>query len=131
MCRLVLFATLVAAQSTVLRAGFNPETGSPVFQHYSSDEYGASPQNWTIAQDRRGVMYFGNTDGVLEFDGQSWRLIRLKNGSIVKSVAVGQQGKVFVGGQGDFGFLSPDQTGTEQFVSLLDKVPVEDRRFLD
>ncbi len=76
-------------------------------------------------------MYFGNTEGVLEFDGLSWRTIRLDNGSPVKSVAADDRGTVYAGGQGDFGFLQPDQTGSNRFVSLLDKIPVEDRKFAD
>ncbi len=76
-------------------------------------------------------MYFGNTVGVLEFDGRSWRTIRLSNGSFARSVVVDDQGTVYVGGQGDFGFLQPDVTGTMKFVSLLAKVPIEDRKFQD
>lgn len=31
-------------------------------------DYNAGIQNWAIAQDERGVMYFGNNSGLLEFD---------------------------------------------------------------
>jgi class 3 adenylate cyclase/ligand-binding sensor domain-containing protein len=130
---LTLLTALVAVlpSFSLSGAGFNPETGSPVFQHYSPDQYSASEQNWAIAQDHRGVMYFGNTDGVLEFDGFSWRTLRLSNGSWARSLAVGEDGTVYVGGVGDFGFLQPDRAGENRFVSLLDKVPVEDRKFAD
>lgn len=30
-------------------------------------DYNAGIQNWAIAQDERGVMYFGNNSGLLEF----------------------------------------------------------------
>jgi class 3 adenylate cyclase len=124
---LVIAATIVAR----LQGGISSETGSYVFQHYSPDQYGASPENWAVAQDRRGVMYFGNTDALLEFDGQSWRAIRLSNGSFVRAVAVDHAGTVYVGGVGIFGLLKPDRTGTMNFVSLLDKVPQADRGFSD
>ena len=114
-----------------LYAGLNPETGSAVFQYYTSDQYNANPQNWAIAQDQRGVMYVGNSDSVLEFDGQSWRSIHLNNGSFVKSIAIGPNGTVYAGGVGEFGFLQPDATGQMKFVSLLDKVPANDRKFAD
>jgi class 3 adenylate cyclase len=125
------FVVLAVAVPLSLSAGFNPETGSPVLDHYSPDQYGASPQNWAIAQDGRGIMYFGNTSGLLEFDGLSWRTISLKNGSMAKSVGVDQNGTVFVGGQGDLGFLRPDQHGELKFVSILEKIPLEDRKFTD
>ncbi len=114
-----------------LRAGFNPETGSFVFQRYTPKQYGASPQNWAIAQDHRGIMYFGNNDGLLEFDGLRWRTFRLPNRSPVRSIAVTEQGTVYVGAQGDFGRLEPDFTGTMQFVSLINSIPENDRHFAD
>ena len=42
--------------------------GSPYIRNYSAKEYNASAQNWAVVQDKRGVLYFGNTDGVLVFD---------------------------------------------------------------
>ena len=66
---------LVLAVVTInLNADLNPETGVYVFQRYSAKQYGASPQNWGVAEDQRGIMYFANTNGLLEFDGNSWRL---------------------------------------------------------
>ncbi|HEY3839153.1 MAG TPA: hypothetical protein VGL72_21410, partial [Bryobacteraceae bacterium] len=58
-------AVAAAAGVSPLHSGLNPETGTYVFQHYSAKDYKASPQNWDIAQDRRGVMYFANLDGLL------------------------------------------------------------------
>ncbi len=134
MIRVRPFAAAVLAITlapVLVRGALSPETGSYIFRRYLYDQYGASPQNWAIAQDRRGIMYFGNTDAVLEFDGQSWRSIRLSNSSAVKAVTVDKSGTVYVGGQGIFGFLKPDASGNMQFVSLLDKVPAGDRKFSD
>ncbi len=124
-------AIAVAAAAPSLQSGLNPETGTYVFQHYSAKQYGASPQNWDIAQDRRGVMYFANLDGLLEFDGNSWRLLRLPGKSFVRSVSVDGSGTVYVGGVGEFGLLKPDATGTMAFVSLKDRIPKQDRAFAD
>ena len=48
-------------------------------QNYSPKTYQASPQNWSIVQDKRGVMFFGNTDGILEYDGKNWKLTPIEN----------------------------------------------------
>jgi class 3 adenylate cyclase len=120
---------LAALATTPLRAVLPPETGAFVFQNYSPKIYGASPQNWSIAQDSRGVMYFGNTEGVLEFDGVSWRLIRLTYSSAVRDLAVDARGRIYVGGRGVFGYLSPDVHGSMQFVPIA--VPKADSDFLD
>jgi len=74
-------------------------------------------------------MYFGNTDGVLEFDGVFWRLIRLTYGAGVRSLAVDATGRVYVGGRGEFGYLAPDAHGRSHFVPL--KVPKGDNDFFE
>ena len=38
------------------RGALSPETGSYIFRRYTTDEYRAKPENWAIAQDRRGVI---------------------------------------------------------------------------
>jgi class 3 adenylate cyclase len=108
-----------------------PDSGSFLFHVYGSKTYGASPQNWAIAQDSRGLMYFGNTDCLLEFDGTSWRKIQLPNNSTVRSLAVDSRGRVFVGGQGEIGYLRPNSVGVTEYVSLLPLLRQEDREFGD
>ncbi len=113
------------------------ETGRPFIRNYSPKEYGAHPQNWAIVQDRRGVMYFGNGLGVLEYDAVSWRLIAMPNKSVVRSLDVDESGaqaphgRIYVGAQGDFGYLAADALGRLQFVSLLERLPSDDREFTD
>lgn len=58
--------------SSLLQA--SPIPFSPIVRNYSVSDYNAGIQNWAIAQDERGVMYFGNNSGLLEFDGSAWRL---------------------------------------------------------
>ena len=105
------------------------ETGKPFITNYTVEDYGAHAQNWTILQDKRGIMYFGNSIGLLEYDGKTWRLIRVTNRSIVRTLDMDQDGRVYVGGDGDFGFLDRDSLGQTQFFSLADSVPPEDRQF--
>ncbi|HLP61627.1 MAG TPA: hypothetical protein VK186_22495, partial [Candidatus Deferrimicrobium sp.] len=95
------------------------ETGSPFIRNYSPKEYNAHSQNWSVIQDNRGVMYFGNVDGVLEFDGVNWRLIRLPNFSMVRSLAIDKTGTVYVGGVGELGYLAPNKNGEIDYFSLL------------
>ena len=108
------------------------EEGLPFFMSfYSPQDYQAQPQNWAFAQDKRGVIYVANNNGVLEYDGVSWRLIRTPTNTIVRSLDTDKQGTVHVGVQGDFGYLAPDSSGTLQYVSLLDRVAPRDRDFTD
>jgi len=93
--------------------------GQPFIKFFSPKEYNASYQNWCVNQDKRGIIYFGNTDGILEYDGNSWRLIKTHNNSIVRSLCVDDNGKIYVAASSDFGYLAPDSVGQLQFVSLL------------
>jgi hypothetical protein len=129
-CRILTLAVITAI-SLPLHAGLNPETGDYVFHRYVAKQYGASPQNFGVAQDHRGVMYFANAYGLLEFDGTSWRKLSLPGGSIVRSVKVDSEGTVYVGGVGEFGVLKPDTTGSMKVVSLIDRVPKSERGFAD
>ncbi len=107
------------------------ETGQPFIRNYTPKELGAAPSNWAIAQDRRGVMYFGNAEGVLEYDGVSWRRIATPNRTVVRSLAAGPSGRIYVGEVGTFGYLAPDSLGNMRFVSLLEQAPPEERKFAD
>jgi hypothetical protein len=129
--RSVPLTVLALSAAGVLCADLSRETGAYVFRSYTSKEYRASPQNFGFAEDKRGVMYVANAEGILEFDGVSWRLTRLGNGSVVRSVAVDKAGTVYVGGQGEFGFLKPDSSGVSRLVSLVDRIPQQDRQFGD
>ncbi|MGE0130550.1 MAG: response regulator [Blastocatellales bacterium] len=116
------------AQTTERRSA---EVGMPFITWFSPQEYGGTAQIWSFAQDDRGLLYVGTGGGVLEYDGTSWRAIATPHGSIVRSVAKGSDGRIFVGETGDFGYLQPDQTGEMRYVSLLEFVPEEDRGFQD
>ena len=126
LCAAVFLAVFAGS---ALFADLSPETGAFLFQTFTPKAYGANPQNWSIAQDGRGVMYFGNTQGVLEFDGVFWRLIRLPYNSAVRALAVDERGRIYVGGRGVFGYFEPDAHGTTQFIPI--PVPKADADFLD
>lgn len=107
------------------------DPGVPFISSFSAKDYGAHSQNWAVVQDPRGVMYFGNNNGVLEFDGAHWRLIPVSNNSIVRSLGADSNGVVYVGAVGELGYLKPDSAGKLIFYSLLDQLPEEERAFAD
>lgn len=109
----------------------HPETGRPLIRNFPPAEYGGGGQNWAVVQDRRGILYVGSGNGILEYDGASWRRIELPNRSTVRGLAQGPDGRIYVGGVSDFGSLEPDATGAMRFVSLMDRIPAEARTFGD
>ncbi len=110
----------------------NPqETGSPFVTNYPATAYNAHAQNWSIKQGAGGLLYFGNSNGILEYDGVSWRLIPTPKRAFIRSLGIDAAGRVYVGSVGDFGYLAPDSAGQLAFVSLLPRLKPEDRRFTD
>lgn len=76
------------------------------------------PQNFAVAEGPRGLIWLGNSDGLLAFDGEEWRLWRLPNRDLVRSLAVTESGRIYVGGYNAFGYFEPDVSGTMQYVGL-------------
>jgi signal transduction histidine kinase/ligand-binding sensor domain-containing protein len=109
----------------------DPELGRPFIRNYTPREFGAAPSNWAIVQDRRGVLYLGNAEGLLEYDGVSWRRIATPNRTVVRSLAVDHDDRVYVGEVGAFGFLAPDSIGQMVFVALHHDIPEEHKKFAD
>ncbi|MFK7907288.1 MAG: ATP-binding protein [Chitinophagales bacterium] len=105
------------------------EYGMPYISYFSPKTYDAHSQNWAITQDKRGFMYFGNSHGILEYDGTSWRLIPTPKNMVVHSLDTHETGQIFVGAQGEIGYLSPDSTGLLQYVSLNEHIAAEDSEF--
>ncbi|MEI7596111.1 MAG: adenylate/guanylate cyclase domain-containing protein [Bacteroidota bacterium] len=105
------------------------EIGKPIICNYHPREYKGYSQNWGILQDKRGVIYFANGDGVIEYDGVNWDLIPLPQRNTVTSLALDSNNTIFVTGSGEFGYLKPNKYGKYQYVSLLDKIKPEQRDF--
>lgn len=103
----------------------------PPIHNYSVHDYGKdrNPENWCVVQDPRGVMYFGNGNGVLEYDGRKWEFILVKPGSFVTALATDSAGVIYAGTYGDFGYLKPNTFGQLEYVSLLDKLSEEEAYF--
>lgn len=87
-------------------------------QNFAPSEYKNRPQNWDIVQDHRGVLFFANNRGVLEFDGIFWRNINI-NDKAVYSLAVNETGTVYVGAENEIGYLKADMSGSLHYNSLL------------
>ena len=105
--------------------------GVPNVTHFTEDDFKAGVQNWMICQDNLGILYFANTDGLLTYNGNDWRLYPLPNNTLVRSLAVGRDGKIYVGGQDEIGYYFPSENGSLLYHSLKSYLPVKQRSFSD
>jgi serine phosphatase RsbU (regulator of sigma subunit) len=103
----------------------------PFLRNYTPREYKGQSQIWSIAQDRRGIMYFANSSGgILEYDGVGFLKIPVLSSSMIRSVALGMDGKIYAGGISEFGFIKCEN-GKSSYVSLTNKIPAAKRHFGD
>jgi diguanylate cyclase (GGDEF)-like protein len=96
--------------------------GLPMLRVIPQSEHHGGPQMFDVAQDRRGVLYFGNLKGVLTYDGAWWGVTELPNHSAVFAVESDDAGVVAAGGVGEFGFLADGR-----YRSLLAQLPAAQR----
>ncbi|MBN2668056.1 MAG: SpoIIE family protein phosphatase [Bacteroidales bacterium] len=97
--------------------------GKLFHEKYSVKNYLESPQNWAAISDCRGIMYFGNSNGVLQYDGDKWRSIQMTNHAVVRSFAKDNNCNIYVGGSREFGELKADSTGKLYYHSFLNLLP--------
>ncbi len=90
-----------------------------LIQKYPTEVYQASTQNWRMVQDHQGTLYFANTEGVLIFDGIHWQLIPLPGKANLRSLDIHQNGKVYVGGDREFGYFERTGKGNFKYVSFM------------
>lgn len=120
-----------AAQEDKRGAQSSREKGIPYVQNFGPDDYNSHIENQAIVQDQRGVMYFGNIDGVLEYDGVTWRKIVPNQATPnVYSLAVDNTNTVFVGGRSELGYLRPMQRVKCSTFLYLIKSPKTNERSL-
>ncbi|HMQ47889.1 MAG TPA: two-component regulator propeller domain-containing protein [Saprospiraceae bacterium] len=110
-CSLLLLAVAcLAAQET------------PRVIHFTRQDYQAGHQNWMIAQYKNGSLCVANTQGLMLYDAQEWRLFPLPNKSTVHAVAVDAAGRIFCGGYESFGYFYFDDQGGFHFDKLSEKI---------
>lgn len=101
------------------------QNGIPLIKNYSHRTYNASETNYSVTRDHRGVVYFGNEQSILEYDGKSWTKIPVPNQTFILSLATDQNGTVYAGGVDDFGHLVSNEKGLLVYKSLTHLIKEE------
>ena len=118
----LLFPVIGYCQNTI---------GLPDVSNYYKGTYNAGLQNWDIKQDRNGIIYVANNEGLLSFDGRYWNLYPLPNKTIARSIEIGADKRIYVGGQDELGYYAPAINGKLEYISLTRLIPEKDRSFGD
>jgi ligand-binding sensor domain-containing protein len=119
---LLFFPLIALCQNTI---------GLPDVINYNKNTYNGGTQNWDIKQDKNGIVYFANNEGLLIFDGNYWSLLPIPNKTIVRSVEIDEKGRIYVGGQDEMGFFERNNTGELIYHSLTSLLGEQDKVFGD
>lgn len=128
--RSIFLTALSVSALNLQQASAQNLIGSPLIKNYSPVDYGSRPRNWALEQDEDGILYVGNDMNLLTFDGNHWRSIPINN-TIVRTITKDPAGKIYVGAQGDFGYLTRNEIGDLKYNSMLTILDSADRRFTD
>ncbi len=101
----------------------------PFIYNYNEGDYNIGRTVYSILQGNDGIMYFGNDDGVLFYDGHLWRLITLPNNSKVQSMAKAPDGTIYIGGNEEIGYLKANTQGQLKYHSLNHLIPSNIKNF--
>lgn len=88
-----------------------------------SSHYHAADQNWAVTQDRHGIMYFANNNGLLEFDGVHWTVHKLPGCWRVRTVACDSSSqRIYCGAFEQFGYWERNALNELVYHSVSDSL---------
>lgn len=124
-----LLLTCCAAAFSQTPPAYWRQLGQPAITHFAARQYQAHPNNFDILQDRHGILYTANLQGILQYDGTLWRIITLPDRRSCTALAIGYDSMIYVGGRHTLGYLRADSIGRQHFVSLRDDLPADQQQF--
>ncbi len=91
---------------------------TPYISSFSKLDYGAAGQNWSVSTDTKGKVYFGNSKGLLKYNGNTWKLYPMPGNNYVRSVKCSPDGRIYVGSFEEFGYYEQDIYGELKYTSI-------------
>ncbi|MCP4460456.1 MAG: GHKL domain-containing protein [Cytophagales bacterium] len=110
---------------TLQVSGQDIQNDSLFIRTFGTADYRASLINYSVTEDDNGIMYFANENGILEYDGSIWKLYSSPDFSYVVSIEAGPDGRIYIGGFNEFGYLNRDEIGKLKYTSLRGLIETE------
>ncbi|MFZ1806323.1 MAG: triple tyrosine motif-containing protein [Cyclobacteriaceae bacterium] len=96
------------------------QSGNYFLSHYAPTDENIDYLSFDIVQTERGIIYFANKSGVVEFDGRNWDVI--ESPGAIYSLAIANGNDLYYGGLTGFGKLTITEQGITTFHSLSAEV---------
>ncbi|MBL3658702.1 triple tyrosine motif-containing protein [Fulvivirga sediminis] len=125
----LLFSFLVITLSPIKAQDLvSSIAGKPGIVHYTQKDFRADQQFWAVCEDNNGILYFGNNDGAIIFDGETWHKVSIPNNSSIRCLAADSLGNVYAGAFNEFGLIKKDKSGNYYYQSLFDSLKFNDSK---
>jgi len=98
------------------------ELGRPPIRDFRPTEYRGHPQVHRVIQGANGFIYLANQEGVVEFDGVRWHHLPAPS-SMIYEMAVTPDGRLWIGGNDELGYFTPQAGGGWRYTSLRERLP--------
>lgn len=96
------------------------QPGNYFLSHYAPTDENIDYLSFDIAQTDKGIIYFANKGGVVEFDGRNWDVI--ESPGAIYSLAIANGNEVYFGGLAGFGKLELTDKNNLAFQLLSNEV---------
>ena len=108
----------------LLALGVNQVSDSIVIQEFDGSIYRSSSYNYIAVEDEDGIIYVGNENGLLEFDGTHWQLYQTPYFTPVSNLKIIED-KIYTVGNNEIGYFQRDSSGVMRYISIRGRVQDE------
>src|SRR5690606_35543985 len=100
------------------------EAGRLLFRDFTPEDYRGEVQVSDVVQTSDGLIYLATLGAIKEYDGLNWRTIPVA-ASWIMDLCAAEDGRVYIAGVDELGFLEIGPQGRREFRSILEHVPAE------
>lgn len=94
---------------------------TPFIRNFTTREYNAHNRCFDVLCDKYGTVFIANFEGLLYYDGATWRKIHTPGINRVTRLIRGRDGKIYVSGHEFYGYIAADKTGNLHLVRATGK----------
>ncbi len=111
------------------------DAAQPAIRNFNYGEFHSDPQSWSVIHGMDGMLYVGNNNGLLQYDGVNWVKVSPDKGGTravnIRSLVMDSAGTVYYGSRNEIGYIRQDSLGHMVTHSLFSALPDSLREFGD
>lgn len=113
-------STFLSTQVLSTQESFANSFSKPYIFHYLDYQYRAHNQNWCAKRAMSGLLFFCNGEGILQYDGANWHLIKSVLFTGIQAMSLDEgRGRIYTGSENHLGYFDVNnQTQAWKFTEI-------------